>query len=238
MWFGDRLARQNDHENRSHTDLAADHDLTAVVFNQFSGKGQPQPDARLLGREVRLKDLSQRFRRNARAGVGDLDPDVMHLRAQFDLERATARHRLHRVDRQVRETGLELFGVAFEMTVERLASAASFFHDTQAHALLIGLGAHEVHHLLNQTSRIDIAQLEARRAAITEKITDHSIEPCEFVFDRIAELRVIGACGLGGRRELVAYKIYREIDEVQGIADLVSDAGGNTSGESRALDAL
>jgi hypothetical protein len=47
------------------------------------------------------------------------------LRAQRDLERAAARHRLHCIDRQVRETGLELFGVAFEVTVVRLAALRS-----------------------------------------------------------------------------------------------------------------
>src|SRR5262245_64091795 len=77
MWFGDRLARKNNHESRPYTDLAADHDLTSVVFDQFSCEGQPQSDSRLFGREVRLEDLSQRFRRDAGAGVGDLDTDLV-----------------------------------------------------------------------------------------------------------------------------------------------------------------
>jgi hypothetical protein len=52
LWFGDRLARQNDHENRSQPDFAADRDMITVVFDQFSGQRQPQPDASLFGREV------------------------------------------------------------------------------------------------------------------------------------------------------------------------------------------
>ncbi len=45
--------------------------MTAVVFDQISGERKPQADARLYGRDVRLEDLPQRFRRDARAGVGD-----------------------------------------------------------------------------------------------------------------------------------------------------------------------
>src|SRR5215510_8064291 len=48
MWFESRLARQNDGESRSNSDLAADNDLAAVVFDQFFGQRQSQSDTSLF----------------------------------------------------------------------------------------------------------------------------------------------------------------------------------------------
>ena len=55
--------------------------LPTVILNQLLRQRQPQADARLFGREIRLEDLAQRFRRDLVAGVGDHKPDIVFLRA-------------------------------------------------------------------------------------------------------------------------------------------------------------
>lgn len=79
----------------SYFDVATKPDLylPAVILNQLLRQRQPKADARLFGREIRLEDLPQRFRRDPVAGVGDLKPDIVFLRAQRDLERSAASRR-------------------------------------------------------------------------------------------------------------------------------------------------
>ena len=79
--------------------------------------GQPQARAMDFGREKRLEQPVQVFRRNAHAGVLDIDPQLplttvaLH-RFGFDRQHPVRAHRFKRVEQEIHERLLQLRVVA------------------------------------------------------------------------------------------------------------------------------
>jgi len=79
--------------------------------------GQPQSRAVLFGREKRLEQMLQIFRRDAHAGVLNVDPQlprtafVLH-RFRFDGQHPVRAHRFQRVEQKIHEHLLQLRVVA------------------------------------------------------------------------------------------------------------------------------
>ncbi len=66
-------------KRRTVTDLAFDGDLSARLRDDAVGRGKPKAGAlaHAFSGEERLEDLLQIFRRNADAGISDLDDDMI-----------------------------------------------------------------------------------------------------------------------------------------------------------------
>src|SRR5262249_35031600 len=141
-----------------------------------------------------------------------------------DVQRAPARHRLDRVDHEVRETCFDQLRVRLKF---RVAVAVLFY--AHRHSLLFGLGVDQVADLFDQRTRVDLAYFQFRRAAVAQKIADQTVEPRQLVLDRRQHVIVLGARRFFLRREHRAQVIDREVYEVERVTDLMRDARSQPS---------
>src|SRR5262249_17624895 len=119
------MTRQENAEDGAASDLRFREDEAAGLLDDAvdGGKAEPRALADLLGREEWLEDFVDMFRRDALAGVADLDQHVVARGDRFvgeacafrlleisrpDLELAAIRHCISGVDRKIYDHLLEL----------------------------------------------------------------------------------------------------------------------------------
>ena len=174
---GRNMARQEDAEGRALADFGIDEDdasgLLDDAVNHRQSEARAFPD--FLGGKKGLEDLFLQLRRNAGAGVGDLEQDIFGRRQQRFLERgafgrrdiaraerdlAALRHRVARIDHEIDHDLLELVEVSLHQP--EIASVLEFETD-----LLAGEAPHQ--HLQVGQQVVDLQHLRPQGLPARER---------------------------------------------------------------------
>ena len=127
LWQSVRF-RQIDREAAPRPDFAVHHHVATRLSHDTvqHGEAKPGPTVQRLGREERLKDAAQMLPFDSRPRVADLQQNPIAGRNTtcrnrivghhpctrgLDVQHATARHRVARIDRQVQERLLHLTAI-------------------------------------------------------------------------------------------------------------------------------
>src|ERR1700733_13806184 len=167
--------RKPEGEGRAMVQPAGDVDSALMFFDNLLRNGEAEPEPRLLGGKIGLKNLCQRLLAYSDAGVANADLDgpirSSHQRRQI----ATGRHRLESVDRYVRHTGFQSFSVTVHLRHPDITI------DRNTNALKVGLGPDERYGLFNQVSDIDSSQGELWGSTEVQQVSHHLVQPQDLI---------------------------------------------------------
>ena len=140
-------------ESGASADLRLETDGTTKIVNGSFDDGQPQPRALRLRRKKSFKNVRLVIRRNAAAGVLDIEPHLPAVRVEPYENTSTIRHGLSCVYQQVQDRAAKLTAVSSH------SRHACFRIHPHFDARLLEVERREIDHFAYKFGQIDLLQL-------------------------------------------------------------------------------
>ena len=218
-------------EGRALTGFGVKIKRAIVQLHGAIGEGETDSAAGLLGGEVEIKNFIANLGRNPSAGVVHLKHGGLGGGEAAKGEGAAFGHGLHAVDHHVEHGLLDEVGV--DADGQRLR--AEILHDFDL--VGAGFGCGEGDDLGGQGAQIERGKLEIDGAGEVDQGFNHAVEAMDLRSD---DIHVAARLGIE-LEDALAQNLQVDDDGVDGIFDLVGDAGGQASdgGEAaRELDLI